>query len=84
MFYKKKKRTKATIAKENGLEPLSEAVFQNQDQAVLEKMAQLSTNEAVPTLDDVWSGVHEILAEKIADEAKYREWIRNFTYKNGQ
>ncbi|MCJ0580160.1 RNA-binding transcriptional accessory protein [Enterococcus cecorum] len=82
--YKQKKRTKATIAKENGLEPLSEAVFQNQDQAVLEKMAQLSTNEAVPTLDDVWSGVHEILAEKIADEAKYREWIRNFTYKNGQ
>ena len=51
--YKQKKRTKATIAKENGLEPLSEAVFQNQDQAVLEKMAQLSTNEAVPTLDDV-------------------------------
>ena len=82
--YKQKKRTKATIAKENGLEPLSEAVFQNQDQAVLEKMAQLSTNEAVPTLDDVWSGVHEILAEKIADEAKYREWIRNFTYKKGQ
>ncbi|MDZ5574447.1 Tex family protein [Enterococcus cecorum] len=82
--YKQKKRTKATIAKENGLEPLSEAVFQNQDQAVLEKIAQLSTNEAVPTLDDVWNGVHEILAEKIADEAKYREWIRNFTYKNGQ
>ncbi|MCJ0542755.1 RNA-binding transcriptional accessory protein [Enterococcus cecorum] len=82
--YKQKKRTKATIAKENGLEPLSEAVFQNQDQAVLEKMAQLSTNEAVPTLDDVWNGVHEILAEKIADEAKYREWIRNITYKNGQ
>ncbi|CAI3294389.1 RNA-binding transcriptional accessory protein [Enterococcus cecorum] len=82
--YKQKKRTKATIAKENGLEPLSEAVFQNQDQAVLEKMEQLSTNEAVPTLDDVWNGVHEILAEKIADEAKYREWIRNFTYKNGQ
>ncbi len=82
--YKQKKRTKATIAKENGLEPLSEAVFQNQDQAVLEKMAQLSTNEAVPMLDDVWNGVHEILAEKIADEAKYREWIRNFTYKNGQ
>nr|WP_248621146.1 Tex family protein [Enterococcus cecorum] len=82
--YKQKKRTKATIAKENGLEPLSEAVFQNQDQAVLEKMAQLSTNEAVPTLDDVWNGVHEILAEKMADEAKYREWIRNFTYKNGQ
>ncbi|MDZ5439415.1 Tex family protein [Enterococcus cecorum] len=82
--YKQKKRTKATIAKENGLEPLSEAVFQNQDQAVLEKMAQLSTNEAVPTLDDVWNGVHEILAEKISDEAKYREWIRNFTYKNGQ
>lgn len=82
--YKQKKRTKATIAKENGLEPLSEAVFQNQDQAVLEKMAQLSTNEAVPTLDDVWNGIHEILAEKIADEAKYREWIRNFTYKNGQ
>lgn len=82
--YKQKKRTKATIAKENGLEPLSEAVFQNQDQAVLEKMAQLSTNEAVPTLDDVWNGVHEILAEKIADEAKYRESIRNFTYKNGQ
>ncbi|WP_248624960.1 Tex family protein [Enterococcus cecorum] len=82
--YKQKKRTKATIAKENGLEPLSEAVFQNQDQAVLEKMAQLSINEAVPTLDDVWNGVHEILAEKIADEAKYREWIRNFTYKNGQ
>ena len=82
--YKQKKRTKATIAKENGLEPLAEAVFQNQDQAVLTKMAQLSINEAVPTIKDVWNGVHEILAEKIADEPKYREWIRNFTYKNGQ
>ena len=82
--YKQKKRTKATIAKENGLEPLAEAVFQNQDQAVLTKMAQLSINEAVPTIEDVWNGVHEILAEKIADEPKYREWIRNFTYKNGQ
>ena len=82
--YKQKKRTKATIAKENGLEPLAEAVFQSQEQPVLAKIAQLSINEAVPTLDDVWNGVHEILAEKIADEAKYREWIRNFTYKNGQ
>ena len=82
--YKQKKRTKATIAKENGLEPLAEAVFQNQDQAVLTKMAQLSINEAVPTIEDVWNGVHEILAEKIADEPKYREWIRNFTYNNGQ
>ena len=82
--YKQKKRTKATIAKENGLEPLAEAVFQNQDQAVLTKMAQLSINEAVPTIEDVWNGVHEILAEKISDEPKYREWIRNFTYKNGQ
>lgn len=82
--YKQKKRTKATIAKENGLEPLAEAVFQNQDQAVLTKMAQLSINEAVPTIEDVWNGVHEILAEKIADEPKYREWIRNFTHKNGQ
>lgn len=82
--YKQKKRTKATIAKENGLEPLAEAVFQNKDQAVLTKMAQLSINEAVPTIEDVWNGVHEILAEKIADEPKYREWIRNFTYKNGQ
>ena len=82
--YKQKKRTKATIAKENGLEPLAEAAFQNQDQAVLTKMAQLGINEAVPTIEDVWNGVHEILAEKIADEPKYREWIRNFTYKNGQ
>lgn len=82
--YKQKKRTKATIAKENGLEPLAEAVFQNQDQAILTKMAQLSINEAVPTIEDVWNGVHEILAEKIADEPKYREWIRNFTHKNGQ
>lgn len=82
--YKQKKRTKATIAKENGLEPLAEAVFQNKDQAVLTKMAQLSINEAVPTIEDVWNGVHEILAEKIADEPKYREWIRNFTHKNGQ
>ena len=82
--YKQKKRTKATIAKENGLEPLAEAVFQNQDQAVLTKMAQLSINEAVPTIEDVWNGFHEILAEKIADEPKYREWIRNFTHKNGQ
>lgn len=82
--YKQKKRTKATIAKENGLEPLSDAVFQNQNQTVLIKLAQLSINEVVPTLEDVWNGAHEILAERIADEPKYREWIRNFTYKNGQ
>lgn len=81
--YKQKRRTKATIAKEQGLEPLANWVwtFPATDYLI---EAKKYLNEVIPTPEEALKGVHEILAEQISDEAKYRAWIRQFFYQNGQ
>lgn len=81
--YKQKRRTKATIAKENGLEPLSNWLFTFPHEDVAAK-AHDFINEKVASVDEVLAGVHEILAEKVSDEAKFRTWIRNFTLNKGR
>lgn len=81
--YKQKRRTKATIAKEQGLEPLANWVwtFPATDYLI---EAKKYLNEVITTPEEALKGVHEILAEQISDEAKYRAWIRQFFYQNGQ
>lgn len=81
--YKQKRRTKATIAKENGLEPLANWLLSFPMEADVSKEAQVYLNEAVTSVEEALQGAHEILAEQISDEAKFRTWIRNFTYNNG-
>ena len=81
--YKQKRRTKATIAKEQGLEPLADWLMtfpKGEIQSELEKYL----TENLLTTEDVLAGVHEILAEQISDSAEFRTWIREYTTKKGQ
>lgn len=73
--YKQKRRTKATIAKENGLEPLAQWILKHPTKDVDEKVADF-INDKVINRAEVLAGVHEILAESISDRATYRQWMR--------
>ena len=80
--YKQKRRTKATIAKEQGLEPLANWLMtcpKGESQGEVEKYL----TEDLPTTEAVLAGVHEILAEQISDSAQFRTWIREYTFKKG-
>ncbi|HIY58219.1 MAG TPA: RNA-binding transcriptional accessory protein [Candidatus Tetragenococcus pullicola] len=81
--YKQKRRTKATIAKENGLEPLAKWLLTFPKEEVSNKANQF-INEKVPTVEDVLKGAHEILAEQFGDSAKYRTWIRSYIFNKGR
>lgn len=81
--YKQKRRTKATIAKEQGLEPFAEWLLGLPTTGDVTAEATGYITEEVPTVEAVLAGAHEIIAEKVSDEAKFRKWIREFTWKNG-
>ncbi len=84
--YKPKKRTKATIAKEKGLEPLSKVILK---QAIktgnIEDVAveYISEEKGVSNVEDAISGACDIIAEEISDNAEYRKNIRRISYKTG-
>lgn len=80
--YKQKRRTKATIAKENGLAPFSQWLLTFPQADVYDEAANY-TNDKVPTIEDVIGGAHEIMAEQFGDTAKFRSWIRHETFQNG-
>ena len=87
--YKPKRRTKATIAKEKGLEPLAQWIQSlNRPQAssvALETEAQkyLNLEKEVNTLEDALGGAADIIAEQIADEAEIRAYLRDYIFNNG-
>ena len=80
--YKEKKKTKATEAIANGLEPLSKIVFSFSD-IDIRKEAEKYLNDNVKTVDEALLGAKYIIAENISDNAKYRKEIRRKTYKEG-
>ena len=83
--YKQKKRTRATIAKEKGLEPLSEALI-NQDKNVsIEELARefIDAEKGVETVEDAILGAKDIIAENISDNPNYRKEIKRYCYKDG-
>ena len=77
--YKEKKKTKATEAIRNGLEPLAKIILSFPDTLFVDKFI----NENVKTKEDAIQGAKYIIAEYISDNAFYRKWIRNYTFKNG-
>ena len=77
--YKEKKKTKATEAIKNGLEPLAKIILSFPDSLFVDKFI----NENVKTKEDAIQGAMYIIAEYISDNAYYRKWIRNYTFKNG-
>ena len=78
--YKEKKKTKATEAIKNGLEPLAKIILSFPDTLYVDKFI----NENVKTKEDAIQGAKYIIAEYISDNAYYRKWIRNFTYNTGK
>lgn len=81
--FKQKRRTKATIAKENGLQPLADAIFSQASDLVIEQLAGQFLNEQIVNITQALAGAHEILAEQIADSAQFRQWIRQYTFNHG-
>lgn len=82
--YKRKRRTKATIAKEKGLEPLADWMLHHQDQDP-EPAAQdyISEEKEVIRTEDALQGARDIIAERVSEVAEDRKWIRALTYKKG-
>ncbi len=80
--YKEKKKTKATDAINNGLEPLAKMImsFKIKD---LDVTVSKYLNDKVKTKEEALQGASYIIAEWISDNAYYRKWIRNYTYRNG-
>lgn len=80
--YKQKRRTKAMIAIEQGLEPLAEWLMTNKDASDLADKAGEFLTEEVVTAEDALAGAHEIIAQTVSDNAEYREFIRKYSRYN--
>ena len=84
--YRPKRRTRATIAKEKGLEPLAAYIMLQNAKEPLEETAQqyISDEKGVKNATDAIAGAKDIIAETISDNADYRSWIRKTTIKKGK
>ena len=81
--YKEKKKTKATEAIKNGLEPLAKKIMSFPKEGSLDLLAKPYLNENVKTTTDAIQGASYIIAEWISDNAYYRKYIRSYIFKNG-
>ena len=83
--YKQKKRTRATVAKEKGLEPLSEALINQDNKVSIEEIAKkfIDPEKGVETVEDAISGAKDIIAENISDNPTYRKEIKRYCYRDG-
>ena len=83
--YKQKKRTRATIAKEKGLEPLSEAIINQDNKISIEEIAEkfIDPEKGVETIEDAIAGAKDIIAENISDNPTYRKEIKRYCYRDG-
>ena len=83
--YKQKKRTRATIAKEKGLEPLSLIIYMQNEKKDINEIAKDYINEekGVSTTEEAISGAMDIIAENISDNAEYRKQIKKLCYREG-
>lgn len=83
--YKQKKRTRATVAKEKGLEPLSEALINQDNKVSIEEIAKkfIDSEKGVETVEDAIAGAKDIIAENISDNPTYRKEIKRYCYRDG-
>ena len=81
--YRPKKRTRATIAKEKGLEPLANIIYLQAEKRDLYEIAKeyINKEKGVETEDDAIQGALDIIAENIADNADYRKKIKSFCFR---
>ncbi|WP_025114283.1 Tex family protein [Lysinibacillus fusiformis] len=81
--YKQKRRTKATIAKEKGLEPLADLLVDFSHDTLEQLAIKFVDNDQVASAEDALAGARDILAERFADDAAIREKIRTYSLKDG-
>ena len=81
--FKEKKKTKATEAIKNGLEPLAKIIMSQPNNLDIDKVCSNYINDNVKTTEDAIQGAKYIISEWISDNAYYRKWIRGYLYKNG-
>lgn len=84
--YRPKRRTRATIAKEAGLEPLSEIILKQVTSKTMEEEAApfINAEKGIETVEAAIQGASDIIAEQISDSADYRTWIRKRTFDKGR
>ena len=95
--YKQKKKTRATVAKAKGLEPLAKIIIEQKEVKPIEEVAKEYVNidklsdedkknkdKVVATVEDAIQGALDIIAEDISDNAKYRKEIKRICYREGQ
>ncbi len=84
--YRPKRRTRAMIAKEKGLDPLAQDILLQEMEKPVEEIASnyLSEEKGVATVEEAIEGALDIIAEIISDEADYRTYIRNLTIEEGK
>ena len=81
--YKEKKKTKATDAINNGLEPLAKIIMSCPTKGDINTIASKYISDKVKTVEDAITGAKYIIAEWISDNAYYRKWIRSYIFKEG-
>lgn len=81
--YKEKKKTKATDAINNGLEPLAKIIMSCPTKGDINLIASKYISDKVKSVDDAITGAKYIIAEWISDNAYYRKWIRSYIFKEG-
>lgn len=81
--FRPKRRTRATIAKELGLEPLANVILEQDDNNIIDEIAKDFINENVETVEEAINGAKDIIAEIISDNADYRSIIRKKFLKSG-
>ena len=81
--YKQKKRTRATIAKENGLQELADNIISQTDNTDIYEVAKNLLNDNVVTIEDAIQGAEDIIAEDISDNADYRKILKKIYHYEG-
>ena len=83
--YRPKRKTRASVAKEKGLEPLALFILEMEakEPVLLEAVKYINEEKEVKTKEDALQGAMDIIAESISDEADYRTYIRNITFEEG-
>lgn len=82
--YRPKRKTRASVAREKGLEPLAVFLLEQTGEDPLQFAQTFINSElGVETAEDALAGAQDIIAETISDNAEFRSYIRNFTYRTG-
>lgn len=81
--FKPKRKTRASVAREKGLEPLAQLLTEQRREVVPEKEAESYINESVPSVDEALQGAMDIIAEDISDNAEFRKKLRELFFAQG-